>query len=317
MPLGPVPLGLVRSGRRGVERDPGAVRTITLGVAYEGTRYHGFGIQPGRLTIQEVLEEALAGCFGERIRVTAAGRTDAGVHATGQVVSFATGGRLTGTALVRAVNARLPEDVQVAWADEVPDGFDARRTALRRHYRYCIWNAPRPDIWRRRWTWHLPDRLDDEAMDAVAAGLVGRRDFAGFAGQLAREPADRTTIRTVERATWRRDGPVLAFEVTADAFLRHMLRGLVGTLVLVGRGRLDQREFEEIVALADRRRAGPNAPARGLTLIGVDYPDGIFAEGSNRDPGGRSARPTHLSSDAAGVPREADTRGTARGDGGR
>ena len=272
-----------------------------------------------------MLEEALAGCLGERIRVTAAGRTDAGVHATGQVVSFATrqvarfatGGRLAGAALVRAVNAHLPEDVQVAWAGEVPSEFDARRSALRRHYRYSVWNRPRPDIWRRRWTWHLPDSLDVEAMGRAAATLVGRRDFAGFAGQQAREPGGRTTVRTVERATWWRDGPILSFEVTADAFLRHMVRGMVGTLVLVGRGRINQAAFEEIVALADRRRAGPNAPARGLTLIGVDYPDGVFAEGSNREADGRPTRPTHLSSDAAGVPREADARGTARGDGGR
>lgn len=299
-----------------MERDPGAVRTIALGVAYEGTSYHGFGIQPGRLTIQEVLEEALAGCLGERVRVTAAGRTDAGVHATGQVVSFATGGRLEAAVLVRAVNAHLPEDVRVTWADEVSERFDARRSALRRQYRYCIWNDPRPDIWRRRWTWHLPDRLDDDALERAAATLVGRRDFRAFAGQMVREPAGRTTVRTVERATWWRDGPVLSFEIAADAFLRHMVRGLVGTLVLVGRGRLDQAHFEEIVAAADRRRAGPNAPARGLTLIGVEYPAEFFPGLSNREPVGRPARPTHLNSDAAGVPREAHTRGTARGDGG-
>ena len=300
-----------------MERDPGAVRTIALGLAYEGTSYHGFGIQPGRPTIQEVLEEALAACLGERIRVTAAGRTDAGVHATDQVVSFTTGGRLEVDSLVRAVNAGLPEDVQATWAEEVPDGFDARRSARRRHYRYCIWNHPRPDLWRRRWTWHLPDRLDADAMERAATTLLGRRDFGSFAGQMAREPLGRTTVRTVERATWWRDGPVLNFEIAADAFLRHMVRGLVGTLVLVGRGRLTRAEFEEIVVAADRRRAGPNAPPQGLTLIGVDYPSGVFPEHSNRDASGRPARPTHLSSDAAGVPREAHTRGTARGDGGR
>ena len=301
-----------------MERDPGAGRTIALGLVYEGTRYHGFGVQPGQPTIQEVLEKALAACLGERIRVTAAGRTDAGVHATGQVVSFATGGRLQVDALIRAINAGLPEDVWVTWADdEVPDGFDARRSALRRHYRYCIWNRPDPDIWRRRWTWHVPDRLDERAMDRTAAGLVGRRDFGAFAGQLAREPADRTTVRTVERAAWWRDGPILNFEITADAFLRHMVRGLVGTLVLVGRGRLNQAQFAGIVAAADRRLAGPNAPRQGLTLVGVDYPTGILPGQSNRDAGGRPARPTHLSSDAAGVPPGAHTRGTARGDGGR
>jgi tRNA pseudouridine38-40 synthase len=300
-----------------VEGGSVAVRTVALGLAYEGTAYHGFGIQPGRLTIQEVLEEALAGCLGEPVRVTAAGRTDAGVHATGQVVSFATRGRLGMDALVRAANAHLPEDVRIDWAAEMPGGFDARRSAVRRHYLYCIWNRPHPDLWRRRWTWHLPDALDLEAMERASRCLVGRRDFASFIGGLAREPLGRTTIRTVERATWRRDGSVVSFEIAADAFLRHMVRGLVGTLVLVGRGKLDGAHFEEIVAGADRRRAGPNAPARGLTLIGIDYPEDYALEIRNRDAGGRERRPTHLSSDAAGVPREAGSTGTPRGDGGR
>jgi tRNA pseudouridine38-40 synthase len=305
----------------------GARRTLALGVAYEGTAYHGFGIQPGQPTIQEVLEGALARCLGEPIRVTAAGRTDAGVHAAGQVVSFSTGGRIAADRLARALDAHLPEDVQVAWAAEMPDGFDARRSALRRRYRYCIWNRPRPDLWRRRWTWHLPDALDVEAMDRAAATLAGRRDFAAFAGGMAREPRDRTTVRTVERAAWRRDGPVVRFDIAADAFLRHMVRGLVGTLVLVGRGKLERDQFEEIVRAADRRRAGPNAPPRGLTLVGVDYPteiEALFADRkheSDTDPDGRDGRLEHLSSDAAGVPAagvppEARGEGTPRGDGG-
>lgn len=319
---------------------PRAARTLALGLAYEGTAYHGFGIQPDRTTVQEMLETALAACLAERVRVTAAGRTDAGVHATGQVVTFVTTGRLAAQDIVRAANAFLPEDVRVTWGAEMPAGFDARRSALRRHYRYCIWNDAVPDLWRRRWTWHVPDRLDERAMDVSSGDLVGRRDFASFAGQSAREPEGRTTVRTVERATWHRDGPTLTFDVTADAFLRHMVRGVVGTLVQVGRGKLGRNEFGAIVEATDRRRAGPNAPSHGLTFVGVEYPAHFEAHaaaagqaGRGRPGGaatltdrlsktlaGRDARPTHLSSGAAGVPQGIVPRGmgawgTARGGG--
>ena len=244
-----------------------------MDLAYEGTRYHGFGVQPGRLTIQEVLEEALDAALGERVRVTAAGRTDSGVHASGQVVSFTTRGRLDVRDLLRATNARLPDDVQVERAAEVVADFDARRSAVRRHYRYTIWNRPLRNLWHRRWSWQVPDPLDLGAMEDATARLPGRRDFAAFAGQAAREPAGRTTVRTVERAGWVRQDGFLYFDITADAFLRHMVRGIVGTLVWVGRGRVDPGQLEEIIASADRHRAGPNAPPLGLMLIGVDYPD--------------------------------------------
>src|SRR5690349_18686145 len=208
----------------------GVSRTLRLDLAYEGARYSGFGIQPGRLTVQEVLEEALARSLGEQVRVTAAGRTDTGVHASGQVISFMTNGRLRPAELVRAVNAHLPEDILVEAAAEMPVTFDARRTALRRHYRYLIWNHRLPDLWLRRWSWHIEDRLDVGAMDEAASRLLGEHDFASFAGGQAQEPAGRTTIRAIERAHWWRDGDLVGFEVTANAFLRHMVRGIVGTL---------------------------------------------------------------------------------------
>jgi tRNA pseudouridine38-40 synthase len=275
-----------------------ALRTLRLDVAYEGTRYAGFGVQPGRLTIQEVLEEALARSLGERVRVTAAGRTDAGVHASGQVVSFATSGRLRPPQLVRAANAYLPADVIVEAAAEMPASFDARRSALRRHYRYLIWNRARPSLWYRRWSWHLDDRLDDAAMEEAARSLLGTHDFRSFVGQLAREPSGRTTVRTVERAVWWRDGDLLGFEITANAFLRHMVRGIVGTLILVGRGRLDSAQFSEIIEAADRRGAGSNAPAHGLILTGVEYPPefAIECEAGAERPDGRSS----VASDAIG-----------------
>jgi tRNA pseudouridine38-40 synthase len=253
-----------------VEKEGGSVRTIRLDLAYEGTRYHGFGLQPTRRTIQEVLEEALARALGEQVRVTAAGRTDAGVHASGQVVGFTTRGRLAPETLIRAANARLPEDVLVTGAAEMLPEWDARRSATRRHYRYHIWSRRLPSLWWRRWAWHLPDALDLDAMQVSARQLVGTHDFASFLGHRSQEPAGRTTVRTVERADWWRDGDLIGFEITANAFLRHMVRGIVGTLIEVGRGRLDPAHFSTILASADRREAGPNAPPHGLILTGVD-----------------------------------------------
>lgn len=247
-------------------------RTLRLDLAYEGTRYSGFGRQPGRLTVQEVLEEALARSLGEEVQVTPAGRTDAGVHADGQVVSFQTQGRLAPPELLQAVNAHLPQDVQVHAVADMPATFDARRSALRRHYRYLIWHARAPGIRWRHWAWRQTYRLDLAAMQAAADTLVGTHDFGSFVGHKSQDPAGRTTTRTVERAAWWRDGPLIGFEITANAFLRHMVRGVVGTLVEVGRGRIDPAQFGTIVQSADRRAAGPNAPPHGLSLIRVDYP---------------------------------------------
>jgi tRNA pseudouridine38-40 synthase len=260
-----------------------AVRTVRLDLAYEGTRYHGFGLQPNRRTIQEVLEEALARSLGERVRVTAAGRTDAGVHASGQVVSFSTRGRLAPPELLRAVNAHLPDDVLVHGVADAPPDLDARRSALRRHYRYLIWSQRLPSLFWRRWAWHLTDRPDLAAMREAAGQLVGTHDFASFLGHRSQEPAGRTTLRTVERAAWWQDGNLIGFEITANAFLRHMVRGIVGTLIDVGRGRLDPAQFRTILEAGDRRQAGPNAPPHGLILTGVDYPDHLEVTGRSHE----------------------------------
>ncbi len=218
------------------------------------------------------METTVERILGERVRVTPAGRTDTGVHAAGQVVSFQTRGRLPSDEFCRALNALLPDDMQVDAVAEMPVDFDARRRALRRHYRYAIWNRPRRDFWSRRWSWHVPDAIDYEAMERATATLVGKGDFAAFAGKAAREPAGRTTVRTLEYARWQRDRGFLVLHIGADAFLRHMVRGLVGTLVWVGQGRISPEEFAQIVESRDRRRAGPNAPAHGLILVAVDYP---------------------------------------------
>jgi tRNA pseudouridine38-40 synthase len=251
----------------------GAVRTIRLDLAYEGTRYHGFGRQPNCLSVQEVLEQALTRSLGEQVRVTAAGRTDAGVHASGQVVSFTTRGRLAPPELQRAVNAYLPDDVLVLGAAELPPEFHARRSATRRHYRYLIWSHRLQSLWWRRWAWHLTDQPDLAAMQAAADLLIGTHDFGSFLGHRAQEPAGRTTVRAIERARWWQTDSLIGFEIAANAFLRHMVRGIVGTLIEVGRGKLDPAQFNTILEAADRRRAGPNAPAHGLILTDVDYPE--------------------------------------------
>lgn len=282
-----------------------AVRTVRLDLAYEGTRYHGFGLQPNRRTIQEVLEEALARSLGEQVRVTAAGRTDAGVHASGQVVSFTTRGRLAPLELLRAANARLPDDILVHGAADAPPELDARRSAIRRHYRYLIWSYRLPSLWWRRWAWHLTDRPDLAAMQDAADQLVGTHDFASFLGHRSQEPAGRTTTRTVERAEWWQDGNLIGFEITANAFVRHMVRGIVGTLVEVGRGKLDPAQFGTILEAGDRRQAGPNAPPHGLILTGVDYPEHFELTGRSNEEyqlvPGPSWRPGHGSGSRSSV----------------
>ena len=216
--------------------------------------------------MQGELEDAFAKLLGERVGVTGAGRTDAGVHATGQVISFRSATRLPEATIERGANALLPADVAVSDVEAVDEAFHARFSATARTYEYTIWNGPRPRPLLRRTAWWVPERLDVAAMDRAASGLVGTRDFASFAmkGAGSRE-------RTVRRASWgARDG-VLVFAIEADGFLRGMVRGIVGTHVRIGRGKIDPDAIGEIIAAADRERGGPSAPAHGLCLVAVRY----------------------------------------------
>jgi tRNA pseudouridine38-40 synthase len=194
------------------------------------------------------------------------------VHAIGQVVSVSTTARLEVGAVRRATNARLPADVLVRAVEEAAPGFDARRSAVWRHYRYTIWRDPTPNIWWQRYSYHLAAPLDLAAMRRGARRLLGRHDFAAFATHRAQADPRQGTTRTLYRARWRRDGGFWHFDAVADAFVRHMVRGIVGTLLLVGRGGLAPREVSAILEGRDRRRAGPTVPAAGLTLMAVGYP---------------------------------------------
>lgn len=243
--------------------------TLRLVVEYDGTAYHGFQWQPQVPTVQGVLEDALARVTGQRVRVVGAGRTDAGVHALGQVVSCELTWTRDVAALARALNGVLPADVAVLEAAWAAPGFHARFSARSRVYRYVILNRAAPSPLRRRYTYHVREPLWVEGMDAAVRQLVGRRDLAVFTG-----PRERTTVRDVLRARCWREGDTVLVEVEANAFLPHMMRHLVGALIQVGRGRLAVDELGRKVATGDRQGLGPAVPPAGLYLVQVTYNGG-------------------------------------------
>lgn len=235
--------------------------------AYDGTEYLGFQRQANAPSVQAALETALAQVTQEAITVVAAGRTDAGVHAEGQVIGFDTEWRHGLVDLQRALNAVLPADVAVREVAEVAPGFHPRYDARSRWYRYTVYNAPVRSPLARRTSLHVAAELDVGAMQEAARWLVGQRDFAAF-GQ---PPQGETTVRQVYRAEWDENPPWLFFDIEANAFLSRMVRSIVGTLLRVGRGEMTLEEFAAVVASRDRSQAGPTAPAHGLCLMEVRY----------------------------------------------
>ena len=245
------------------------MKTFRLTLEYDGADFEGWQVQPRRRTVQGELEKALRRVTGKRCAVTGAGRTDAGVHAAGQVASIALATRLAPDALLRALNALLPKDVAVRELVPAPARFHARRDARSKLYRYAIWNAPVRSPLRARSHWNVRAPLDLAAMRAAAAQLVGTRDFAALR---ASGGSARTSVRTLERVTIAgKSGGEVALEFEGSGFLRHMVRNAVGTLVEVGRGRRTPESLAALLAAGDRRGAGPTAPARGLVLLAVRY----------------------------------------------
>jgi tRNA pseudouridine38-40 synthase len=235
---------------------------------YEGTAYHGWQVQPGLPTIQGLLQDALARIVGVPVSVTGAGRTDAGVHALAQVASFRADTRLDLPTLRRALNASLPRDIVVRHAEEVPPEFDARRSARSKIYRYSILCRDHPSAFLGRHSLYVPHPLEFAAMARAAELVVGTHDFSAFRAGTCTAA---TPVRTVLRAAWRQDGDLWHFEITANAFLQHMVRILVGTLLEVGRGKRPPSHVAEVLVTKDRRRAGKTAPPHGLCLVEVHY----------------------------------------------
>jgi tRNA pseudouridine38-40 synthase len=250
-----------------------AAYRVTL--AYDGTDFLGWQAQASEArTVQGVVEQALARLGGgPRVSVVAAGRTDTGVHALGQVAAFELEREMAGDDLARALNGLLPEDVRVVACAKAPAGFHPRKSAVSKLYRYVLDTGPVQVPQRRRYAGHVPWSLDEARVEAAAAAYVGRRDFASLASSGG---SARTTVRTVTRSDAVFDGRTLVYEVEADGFLRKMVRSLVGGLVEAGRGAWEVEDLRRALERTDRRAWPPPAEARGLTLVRVDYPAAVL-----------------------------------------
>jgi len=251
-------------------------RNVRLVLAYDGTDFHGWQTQPGQRTVQDTVEQALRRVIRHQVVVLGASRTDAGVHARGQVASFLTRRPFDASVFVDGLNYWLPDDIAVRGAREVALDFDVRRRARRRLYRYLVYNGRAPSPLLRRRAWHVKQPLDVPAMQHAVACLVGRHDFAAFAGSLERP--ETTTVRTMHRFDVRRLGRLVSFEAEADAFLPHQVRRTTGALVEVGLGRQTPQSLEALLRAGKPATGGPAAPPQGLCLVRVTYPDLDFDE---------------------------------------
>jgi len=244
-------------------------KNIKLILAYDGTNYHGWQRQTNGLSIQQVVEEKIAIMTDGPVRLHASGRTDAGVHALGQVCHFPYRGRLTPAEFRRGLNSMLPDDIFILEASSVSPEFHSRYSARSKTYEYRILNTPEADIFLRHYVWHISRPLDIEAISECLSRLIGRRDFSSF--QSTGSSVQNAT-RTMHRAEIQRDpGGILRMIFEADGFLRHMVRNIVGTVVEAGAGKVNPEDFSGILDARDRSLSGVKAPACGLFLVTVTY----------------------------------------------
>ncbi len=256
------------------------MRRIKLTVAYDGTNYCGWQVQPNGITVQEVLNKALTELLGTETRTTGASRTDSGVHARGNVAVFETDARMPAERFAFALNTYLPSDIRIQGSEEVPEAFHPRFTSTIKTYEYKILHRIFPDPTRRLDHLFCYDRLDVEAMRRALACVVGEHDFKSFQGA-GGEASTHTTVRTIYSAEILQepleeagsDEYILRIRVTGNGFLYNMVRILAGTLLEIGRGHLAEEDMAKILEARDRNEAGPTAPAHGLTLLSIRYPE--------------------------------------------
>ena len=265
------------------------MRVWKLTLAYDGTAFHGWQVQPALPTVQGTLAAALREITGETLLPQGSGRTDTGVHALGQVASFTLDAPIPPPNLLRALNRKLPPAIRILHAEHAPENFHARHSALRKTYEYRIF--PRAPLDRSLpdricpptlapFVWDCPWAIELDRAQAAASAILGEHDFTSFAAadpdlgerEGAREPAPRNAIRRIDRSCWQEEFGLLIYRITGSGFLHHMVRNLVGTFVDAAAGRLAPSAIPNLLAARDRRAAGPTAPARGLFLLSVEYP---------------------------------------------
>jgi len=248
------------------------MRNLKLVLSYDGTEFSGWQIQPGAATIQGALALAIGRVTGENILPQGSGRTDAGVHALGQVASFGTQSPIPPENLVIALNDILPGAIRVLEASEVPGEFHARKSARAKTYRYRMYRGAICSPFIARYVWHYPYPLDEDQMQEVAGMIVGEQDFTSFAAvDPERGREEMSNVRQIFSSSWERQSDEFVYTVRGNGFLHHMVRNLVGTLVLAGKGALRASDLTRILEARLRSAAGATAPASGLCLVNVEY----------------------------------------------
>jgi tRNA pseudouridine38-40 synthase len=262
--------------RAGPGTSAATVRNLKITLAYDGSDFYGWQVQPERATVQGALAAAIERVAGSKALPQGSGRTDAGVHALAQVASCqidADAGIPTKN-LARALNHVLPPAIRVLSVEEATPEFHARKSARAKTYRYRIYRGEICPPFLARYVYHHPYPLDEDAMRAAAGAIVGEHDFTSFAAvdpERGREEEESSNVRTIYSSEWTRDGEELIYTVRGSGFLHHMVRNLVGTFLLVGKGTLDRAGMKRILEARDRSTAGPTAPACGLSLVSVEY----------------------------------------------
>lgn len=254
------------------------MRNVKLVLAYDGTDFSGWQVQPGAATIQSTLSQAIGRVTGEKVLPQGSGRTDAGVHAQGQVASFGTDSPIPIGNFVKALNDILPASIRVTCAEEAPADFHARKSARGKIYRYRIYRGGICPPFLARYVWHYPYPLDEAAMGEASAVVAGEHDFTSFAAvdpECGRDGKDSSmnssNVRRIFSSSWERQGEEFVYTVRGSGFLHHTVRNLVGTFILVGKGTLTAADIQKILAACDRSTAGATAPASGLCLMNVEY----------------------------------------------